>query len=135
MAHSPGDPQLERAQEYVDSPDMTQRLVHGRLISAQIAGNYGIYRVTLELGRQPKARCTCPSDYFPCKHVHALRLTYELAPESFFDVAAFLEQLASQPTPQIVRAIRDLILAYPPALGFLGVDGFESPDPDAVDVE
>jgi uncharacterized Zn finger protein len=135
MVHNPSDPQVERAQEYVDSPYMTQRLVHRQLLSAQIAGNHGVYRTTIELSRKVKATCTCPSDYFPCKHVHALRLTYELVPESFFDVEAFLEQLATQPTRQLLRAIRDLVLAYPPALAFLGVAGFAVSDEHADDAE
>jgi uncharacterized Zn finger protein len=135
MAHSPSDRQMERAHEYVDSPEMTQRLVYRRQLSAQIAGNYGTYRTSIELGPRPNARCTCPSDYVLCKHVHALRLTYEVAPDSFYDLDAFLRHLATQPIREIVRAIRNLVLAYPPALGFLGVSGFEAPDPDGDDAE
>ena len=39
----------ERVQEYVDSPMMTQRMRHEKCISAQIRGNCGVYRTTVDL--------------------------------------------------------------------------------------
>ena len=33
----------------------------------------GAYRTTARVGRSRDASCTCPSDYWPCKHVRALR--------------------------------------------------------------
>ena len=130
----PDDPAFERAHEYIDSPRMTQRLVHGKQLSAQIDGNFGIYRTHVRLVRSKEAGCTCPSDLWPCKHVHALRATWETSPESFFDLGQFLKGLAAKPKAELIDALRRVLIAYPESLSVLGVPGFE-PSGDPVDDE
>ena len=44
----------ERVQEYVDSPLMTQRMRHEKCISAQIRGNFGVYRTTVDFKAKRK---------------------------------------------------------------------------------
>jgi hypothetical protein len=78
MAASKAERPHDRASEYIDSPLMTQRLVHKRPISARIDGVYGVYRTTARVGRSRDASCTCPSDDWPCKHVRALRATWDV---------------------------------------------------------
>jgi len=112
---------------------MTQRLVYRKQLSARIDGNYGAYRTTVRLGRKVDASCTCPSDYFPCKHVRALRATWDENPESFFDLDVFLKALAAKPKVELVTALRQSLLAFPEALALFGVPGFERDDKFADD--
>ena len=73
---------------------MTQRLVCRKHLSARIEGNYGIYRTTVRIARKLEANCTCPPDFWPCKHVRAVRATWHENPGSLFDLEPFLKELA-----------------------------------------
>lgn len=107
--------------EYVDSPMMTQRLRSGRDVSAQIAGRYGDYRTRLKLTRRLEGDCTCPSDEWPCKHVRALRATWETNPDSFLDVDAFLRGLGARGKAELIETIGRIVIAFPHTLGLFGV--------------
>jgi uncharacterized Zn finger protein len=80
---------VDRADAYVDSPLMTHRVHYGRQLAARIQGNHGIYYTRVQLGRAIESDCSCPSEWRPCKHVRALRLTWEDNPDSFFDLQKF----------------------------------------------
>lgn len=80
----------DRAAEYVDSALMTQRLRNRRQLSARVEGHYGVYRTSLQLGKPADSRCTCPSEAWPCKHLRALRLTWE-KPKKLLRPRRFLE--------------------------------------------
>ena len=131
MTSKGAEPDYERAVEYIDSSRMTQRLVFRKRLSVRIDGNYGVYRTTVQLGRKLAASCTCPSDVFPCKHVRAVRATWDERPRSFFDLAAFLKDLAAKPQAELVDAMCQAVLAYPEVLGVFGVPGFE-PDSETL---
>lgn len=120
----------DSAAEYVDSPMMTKRLRNGRTVSAEIAGRYGDYRTRLELTRRPNGDCTCPSDEWPCKHVRALRATWEMNPQSFLDVEAFLRGLDTRGKVDLIETIGKIVVAFPQTLGLFGVAGFEETDDD-----
>jgi hypothetical protein len=119
-----------RIAEYVDSPAMTHRLRQGKLVSARIAGNYGSYRTQAELGKKVTGACSCPSEYWPCKHVHALRKTWDVNPESFLDLKWFLKELGSQSKDDLVKAIETMVEQRPENLSLFGVPGFEIDDDD-----
>lgn len=123
------DPVFDRADEYINSPLMTQRVVYRKHLSVRIDGNYGVYRTTVQLGRKLAGSCTCPSDLWPCKHVRALRATWDENHDSFFDLEVFLKDLAAKPKVELVETIRQILVAYPESLAALGVPGFE-PDRD-----
>lgn len=95
----------DRAAEYVDSPLMTQRLRNRWQLSARIEGNYGVYRTSLRIGKLADSSCTCPSEAWPCKHIRALRLTWERNPKSFFNLVDFLEELSARSKPHLVETI------------------------------
>lgn len=118
-------PRDDRAAEYIDSALMTQRLRHGQQLSVRIEGNYGVYRTELRLGRDESGHCTCPSEEWPCKHIRALRETWRVNPQSFFDLERFVKELERRPTSELVSAIVQIVTAWPGALGILGVKGFE----------
>jgi hypothetical protein len=116
----------ERVEEYVDNPMMTQRLRHETCVSAQIRGNFGVYRTTVDLKtKKVNGECTCPSELWPCKHVHALRKTWDKNPDSFFNLDAWLAALPKQPKDSLVEAIRNIVLHSPSLLTVFGVPGFE----------
>ena len=123
-------PPPDPAGEDIDSSLTTQRLRDGHQLSARIDGRYGVYRTRVRLNRRLDGDCTCPSDLQPCKHVRALRATWERNPNSFLDVRAFLRSLDGCEKPQLIEAIGRIIAAFPPALGALGVSGFLPPDAD-----
>ncbi|MFP4491139.1 MAG: SWIM zinc finger domain-containing protein, partial [Spirochaetaceae bacterium] len=51
-------------------------------VLAQVEGSGGIYWVELSTtGNGISYDCTCPSDYYPCKHIGALLYTMQQAPE------------------------------------------------------
>jgi len=126
-------PKPDPAIEYIDSALMTQRLRHGREVSARIDGRYGLYRTRAKLSRRVDGDCTCPSETWPCKHVRALRATWEQNPSSFLDVQAFLRSLKTREKAELVDAISGIVTRYPQVLALLGVQGFddEDSDPDA----
>lgn len=120
----------DAAAEYIDSPMMTKRLRFGRSVSAEIAGRYGAYHTRLKLVRKPNGDCTCPSDYWPCKHVRALRATWEMNPESFLDVDAFLRGLDTREKAELIETVGKIVVAFPQTLGLFGVAGFDEIDDD-----
>ncbi len=120
----------DRVGEYVDSPRLRQRLKIGRTISCTVDGNSGIYRTEASLRKSTECSCTCPSEYFPCKHVAALRLTYKARPRSFVDLDVVLKKIATQEKPQLVQLIREMVVVAPTSLTALGVKGFEPPKED-----
>jgi hypothetical protein len=118
----------QRIAEYVDSPLMTQRVRFGKQLSARIAGNYGVYRTQTSRGKKVDGHCTCPSDWWPCKHIHALRETWKANPHSFFDMDQFLVELFEQPKTKLVEAIGQMVMQSPACLRVFGVPGFEECD-------
>lgn len=118
----------ERVAEYVDGPQMTQRVRYGKVVSARILGSYGVYRTQVSQSKKLKGECTCPSELWPCKHVHALRATWDANPQSFFDLDAWLKQLAEEPKASLVEAISNIVVEYPGLLSVFGVPGFDEED-------
>lgn len=120
----------DAATEYIDNPMMTKRLRFSRTVSAEIAGRYGDYRTRLRLTRKLDGDCTCPSDYWPCKHVRALRATWEANPDSFLDVEAFLRGLDAREKAELIETIGKIVAAFPQTLGLFGVAGFDENEDD-----
>ena len=124
----------ERVQEYVDSPMMLQRMRHENCVSAQIRGNCGVYRTTVDFkAKDVTGECTCPSELWPCKHVHALRATWDKNPDSFFNLDAWLAALPKEPKESLVEAIRNMVLHSPNLLAVFGVPGFEEDESEEDD--
>jgi hypothetical protein len=115
----------QRVAEYVDSPLMTQRLRFGKEVSARIEGNCGIYRTRVTQSKKLDGDCSCPSELWPCKHIHALRATWEANPDSFFDFDEWIKKLADEPKASLVEAITNMVSANPGFLSVFGVPGFE----------
>ena len=115
----------DRVEEYVDSPRMRRRLKSGKRLFAEVHGNYGVYSVSAGLGRRASSRCTCPSEYVPCKHVEALRRTYRAKPGSFFDLDRRLKDLRGQDAAALLKVVRAMAEAAPAAAVALGAEGFE----------
>jgi uncharacterized Zn finger protein len=121
-----GRPRNDRIKEYVDSGRMRQRLKVGNQISCLIDGNYGAYRTQVTLKKRLDSSCSCPSDYYPCKHVDALLETYKINPRSFLDYDAMMKnKLAKMEKYELVQLIRQMVLASPPSLSAMGLNGFE----------
>ncbi len=120
----------ERVAEYVDSPLMTQWVAYGKHISARIAGNFGAYRTQASRSKKLTGECTCPSEIWPCKHVYALRATWEANPGSFFNLDSWLKKLADEPKASLVEAIRNMVVEFPQLLSVFGVPGFEEESED-----
>jgi len=118
----------QRIAEYVDSPLMTQRVRFGKEISVRISGNYGVYRTWTKLTKKENGECTCPSDWWPCKHIHALRETWNRNPQSFFDLDQFLAELFERPKAELVEAIGQIVKQSPEFLRVFGIAGFEEED-------
>lgn len=119
--------QLERAMEYVDSPRMTQRIKLGDLLSCRIYGNYGIYLTRASIERED---FSCPSEYQPCKHVNALRITYHEVPDSFLIVDELLNELKKKKKSELLDIIHEMIVTEPQMLSVLGIEGFEMDEED-----
>lgn len=117
--------QEDRAAEYINSSLMTQRLRYKKQLSARINGRYGTYRTQVRLARAVDGECTCPSEWWPCKHVRALRSTWEKHPDSFLDLEQCLGQIATRPKARLVDMICRMVLMSPQCLVVLGVPGFE----------
>ena len=84
--------------------------------------------------RKAKGDCTCPSDEWPCKHVRALRATWEMNPDSFLDVKEFLRGLDTREKTELIETIGKIVLAFPQTLGLFGIAGFgETDDDDGAD--
>jgi hypothetical protein len=123
----------DAAVEYVDNPMMTKRLRCGANVSAEIAGRSGDYRTRLKLAQKLDGDCTCPSDEWPCTHLRALRATWEMNPESFLDVDAFLRGLDASGKAELIATIGKIVVAFPQTLGMFGVAGFDETDDDGDD--
>lgn len=126
----------QRVAEYVDSPRMTQRVRYKKQLAARVLGNYGIYRTQAKLTKKPSGDCTCPSELWPCKHVKALRKTWDVNPESFFDLDEFLKELAKRPKAELLKALGDIVMEWPECLSVFDVPGFdEEEDEEDLDWE
>ncbi len=116
----------DRVAEYVDSPMMTQRVRYGKNVAARIAGNFGAYRTfASQASKKITGGCTCPSEIVPCKHIHALRATWDANSQSFFDLDEWLGRLAKQSKAELIESIGKLVVESPGLLGLFGVEGFE----------
>ncbi len=116
---------LDRAAEYIASPLMTQRIRYKQGLSARINGNYGVYRTRLQLSRKTESHCTCPSDWWPCKHGRALRATWDTNPKSCLDLEKFLTKLSVRSKASLLEAVGRMVLVAPEALSVFGLKGFE----------
>ncbi|MEA3204296.1 MAG: hypothetical protein QOI63_1976 [Thermoplasmata archaeon] len=74
-----------RIAEYVDSPRLRlrSRTSDGRGLQARVDGDYCNYKVWCDPKILGHGGCTCPVGH-NCKHVEALRRTWEVNPESFY---------------------------------------------------
>jgi hypothetical protein len=125
----------DRVAEYVDSPQMTQRVRAGKQLSARIAGNYGVYHTVASRAKKVSGDCSCPSENWPCKHVHALRATWEANPKSFFDLDDWLLGLTEKPKAELIEIIEKMVLHSSECLSALGIPGFEDDDDYDYDYE
>ena len=123
----------DRVAEYVDSPLMTQRVRCGKQISARIAGNFGVYRTVATRSKKVTGECTCPSELWPCKHIHALRATWEANPDSFFNLDDWLLELTEKPKAELIEAIEQMVLLSPDCLSVFGIPGFDEDDEEYED--
>lgn len=123
----------ERVAEYVDSPEMTHRLRSGKQLSARIRGNFGSYRTQAKIAKKISGACSCPSEIIPCKHIYALHETWDVSPDSFFDLDAWLKDLSKQSKAELIEAIDRIVKEYPETLGVLGVEGFEEVEGEGED--
>lgn len=117
-------PDPKRVEAYVDSWRIDQRVKRGRRLSARVHGSMGLYRVHADLEERDSWGCTCPSSYRPCKHVEALRKTYQLRPRTFVDLDQKLRKLRGRSTVELVEVVGKIIADHPAAIGSLGVRGF-----------
>lgn len=126
------DVYAERIAAYVDSPRLKQRVKAGNSLFCVVNGDYGKYNVRLTVGRTKikNAQCTCPSEYWPCKHVHALLATYEKSPNSFVDVDKLLEGLKTKSQTELLKLLREMIEVSPSCLKAFGEKGFDVEDED-----
>lgn len=131
----PKPPPVDRAVEYINSPQMIRRLRHGNTVSATILGHYGVYRTEVQIGKPDKVSCTCPSELWPCKHTRALAATWEQHPETFLDLQAWLDGLATKSKPELVKLIGNMALAAPESLSACGFEEFTPLDDDLEDDE
>jgi hypothetical protein len=122
---------IDRAAEYIDSPLMTQRLRYGRDLSARIEGNYGVYRTQARTGRRLGGHCSCPSDWWPCKHVRAVGATWERNPESFLDLNQVLKKMAAKPKADLLRLIGKMAMTAPECLTACGFRDFRPDENDS----
>jgi hypothetical protein len=116
----------DRIKEYIDSPLMIQRLRCEDSVSTLIRGNFGSYRTIAEIkSAEVVGECSCPSELVPCKHIHALRATWNKNPASFFNFDTWAAELPKESKATLVEAIRNMILHSPSLLSVFGVSGFE----------
>jgi len=125
MAMRPKPTFEERVAEYVDSPLVTQRVRYGKQVSARIAGNYGVYRTQANQSKKVTGDCTCPSELWPCKHIHALRATWKANPESFFDLDGWLIVLSAETKATLIEMVGRMAAQSPELLSLFGIPGFE----------
>lgn len=116
----------DRIAEYVDSQFMIHRLKMDKIIFCCIRGNFGIYNVKLDLSNNNDSSCTCPAEYWPCKHVQALAGTYKIAPSTFFDLSALIENMRNKTKKELIEIIGKMIQLAPESLAVLGIKGFDA---------
>ncbi len=117
----------DRVAEYANTSRLRRRVKVGNRIYCTVDGNYGTYQTRVVMSRSQfnNAECTCPSEYWPCKHVQALSLTYRQSPKSFVDIDRVLSGLKSKSREELVKVIRKMVVATPACLGVLGIKGFK----------
>ena len=113
------------AEQYIDSPLMSYRVRYGKYLSARMDGNYGIYRTMTMTGKQANGSCSCPSDYWPCKHIRALKATWRENPGSFVDIQKVLSGLSSRTNKDLLEIMAQMALNAPESLRALGVKDFD----------
>jgi uncharacterized Zn finger protein len=123
----------DRVAQYIDSPMMTQRVRHGRQLSARIEGTYGTYHTRTTVGRRPDRSCSCPSENRPCKHVVALEATWRANPESFFDLATVMDVLATKSKADLVALVGQMALLAPESLSACGITAFDRDETEMFD--
>jgi hypothetical protein len=123
----------ERVAEYVDSRRMTQRVRYKKQLSARISGNYDNYRTRVKLTKKVSGDCTCPSELWSCKHVKALRKTWDVNPDSFFDVDQFLTELTEWTKASLIKVIGQTVMEWPKCLCMFGVPDFDEEEEDDED--
>ncbi|MHB1070263.1 MAG: SWIM zinc finger family protein [Gemmatimonadaceae bacterium] len=106
------------------------RMRDGQRLVVRVDGRHGFYRTELSLAVKNAGSCSCPSDESPCKHVRALRKTWQVNPSSFLDLEDLLDVLSGRGRSALLDALRTIILAHPECLGAMGVPGFELDDPE-----
>jgi uncharacterized Zn finger protein len=118
---------FERADEYVCSEALTRRLVAKNTLSAQVYGNYGVYRVRLEVSSRGglTASCTCPAEMDFCKHAAALGRTWLAEPESFFDLESLRQDLEGRSREELVELVLQMAAVQPAVLSVFGIEGFD----------
>ena len=123
----PGRTLEERIAEYVDSEFMTHRMKIGKMLICRIRGNFGIYQTTYDFNKSSKRTdCTCPAEYWPCKHSLALAETHRIAPGTFIDIKNVLKEIQRETKPELLEIIKKMIQRAPESLSALGIEGFDS---------
>jgi uncharacterized Zn finger protein len=127
-----GQAVFDRAEQYVCSDALAQRLVGSNNLSARIYGNYGIYEVGLEFGPKDQlaSYCTCPAEMYCCKHAVALGLTWMQEPESFFNIESLRVDLETRSKDELVELVIQMAKEQPAVLTVLGIEGFDEEEPD-----
>lgn len=110
---------------------MLQRVKRKKQLSARILGEYGNYRTTCRISKNIQGTCSCPSEINPCKHILALRETWNVDPDSFFDMDKFLKELEAQPQEWLVEMIGSIISHFPECLSVFRIPGFEDDTEDS----
>lgn len=102
--------------EYVDSPLLRERVKRGGVLYCRVDGNFGTYATSSQVRADSASACTCPSELSPCKHVAALRRTFEVNPQSFLDVASVKRRLARLSRAALAAALASVAFEAPAAL-------------------
>ncbi len=102
-----------RVDEYVDSPRLRRRRRTGDDLRGVVDGNYGTYHVGASLRAERASSCTCPCEFSPCKHVAALRETYEVNPRSFLDASAIERGVADLDHDEALELLARIARRFP----------------------
>jgi len=126
----------ERVAQYVDSDRMRYRIKIGKLLICRIHGNFGVYKTTCDLSKSGKeTNCTCPAEYWPCKHSMALAKTYELAPHTFIDIEDIFKEIQLKTKSELLEIIKKMIQRAPEILSIFGIEGFEDNEKEEEEIE
>lgn len=119
---------IERAARLVTSGRVFRRVVNADLLMASVMMEDAIYRPEVDVSQYGfTTRCDCDSPRQFCEHAVATALAYLEDDESFFDIVAFLSDLANYRKPDLLRMMRAIIGRDPESLNALGMPGFEEP--------